>query len=77
MISLKTPNINGATAEEQLTQIKSYLRNLTQELNWALQTLEGKTENTGMEQVQEDLRRIGDKVDTLQARIRTHINEGG
>ena len=77
MISLKTPNINGATAEEQLTQIKSYLRNLTQELNWALQTLEGKTENTGMEQVQEDLRKLGDKVDTLQARIRTHINEGG
>lgn len=77
MISLKTPNINGATAEEQLAQIKSYLRNLTQELNWALQTLEGKTENTGMEQVREDLRRIGDKVDTLQARIRTHINEGG
>lgn len=40
MIDLKPPNIGTGSAEEQVQQIRSYLYQLTQEINWALQTLE-------------------------------------
>ena len=40
MINLRYPNINGRTEEEQLTQVKSYLHQLVQELNWVLNTIE-------------------------------------
>ena len=40
MSSLRLPNINADTQKGQLEQIRSYLYQLTQELNWALKTLE-------------------------------------
>lgn len=40
MINLKPPNFGAGSTEEQIRQIQSYLYQLTQELNWALQTLE-------------------------------------
>lgn len=40
MINIRLPKITGATEKEQLMQVKSYLHQLAQELNWALQTIE-------------------------------------
>ena len=39
-IDIRLPNINGSTETEQLQQIRSYLYQLTPQLNWALNTLE-------------------------------------
>ena len=49
MIDLRYPNIQGKTEEEQLVQVKSYLHQLVEQLNWAMKTIEsaqgGKTSN--------------------------------
>lgn len=37
------PNITGATDKEQLTQIKSYLHQLVEQLQWAMNTVETQT----------------------------------
>lgn len=39
-INLRFPNITGVTEKEQLAQIKSYLYQLVQELNWVLTNME-------------------------------------
>ena len=43
MMNIRLPNINAATEKEQLVQVKSYLHQLAQELNWALSSLESST----------------------------------
>lgn len=43
MTNIRLPNINAATEKEQLIQVKSYLHQLVQELNWALSTIEAGT----------------------------------
>lgn len=40
MINIRLPNITAQTEREQLLQVKSYLHQLAQELNWALSTIE-------------------------------------
>lgn len=40
MIDLRYPNITGSTEKEQLVQVKSYLHQLVEQLNWALSTVE-------------------------------------
>lgn len=49
MTNIRLPNITAATEKEQLLQVKSYLHQLVQELNWALSTIESGngTANTG------------------------------
>jgi hypothetical protein len=49
MTNIRLPNITAATEREQLLQVKSYLHQLVQELNWALSTIESGngTANTG------------------------------
>lgn len=42
MINIRYPNITGRTPEEKMTQMESYLRQLVNELNWALRELEKK-----------------------------------
>jgi len=39
-VELRLPNINGTTMQQQMAQTKSYLYQLTQQLNWALSTIE-------------------------------------
>lgn len=47
MTNLRYPNIQGKTEAEQLIQVKSYLHQLVEELNWALNTVESaQTGNT-------------------------------
>ena len=46
MIDIRLPNINGKTESQQLAQIKSYLYQFAEQLQWAMGTLEagvGKT----------------------------------
>lgn len=40
MIDLRYPNITGATDKEQIGQVKNYLHQLVDQLNWALSTVE-------------------------------------
>ena len=40
MTNIRLPNITAATEKEQLMQVKSYLHQLVQELNWALSSIE-------------------------------------
>lgn len=40
MKPLRLPNITGETPEKQLTQLKSYIFQLVQDLNYALSELE-------------------------------------
>lgn len=40
MMDLRYPNIQGKTEAEQLVQVKSYLHQLVDQLNWALSTVE-------------------------------------
>lgn len=40
-IDLRIPNINAATTEEQVAQIKSSLIQLTEQLNWAFNSISG------------------------------------
>ena len=40
MIDLRYPNITGTTEKEQLSQVKGYLYQLVEQLNWALSTVE-------------------------------------
>lgn len=40
MMNIRLPNITAATEREQLLQVKSYLHQLVQELNWALSSIE-------------------------------------
>ena len=47
MINLRFPQITGFTEKEQLVQIKSYLHQLVQELNWVLTNMQsGNTTET-------------------------------
>ena len=39
-IDLRYPNIQGKTEAEQILQVKSYLHQLVEQLNWALNTVE-------------------------------------
>ena len=42
-INIRFPNITGKSEAEQLTQVKSYLHQLAEQLNWALTTIEAGT----------------------------------
>ena len=44
-VELRLPNINSETPEGQLSQIRSYLYQFAEELNWALNTLSSPEEN--------------------------------
>ena len=52
MIDLRYPNITGKNEAEQMVQVKSYLIQLVDQLNWALSTVEdAKRGNTSPEVV--------------------------
>ena len=45
-VDIRLPNITGRTETEQLTQIKSYLYQFAEQLQWALKNVEGGNSNT-------------------------------
>lgn len=46
MINIRLPNITGKTEAEQLTQIKSYLYQFAEQLQWAFSTVEAEAGKT-------------------------------
>ena len=46
-VSFQPPGINAATERGQIAQIKSFLIQLVQQLNWAFSTLEGSNGSAG------------------------------
>lgn len=46
-MNIRFPNITGTNPAEQITQIKSYLYQLVEQLNWMLPAIESGTESTG------------------------------
>lgn len=55
-MNLRYPNIQGKTEAEQIGQVKSYLHQLVEELNWALNTVESaKTGNAASAVVYEQI----------------------
>ena len=47
--NIRFPNITGKTEAEQLTQVKSYLHQLVEQLNWALSTIESGNSNAAVQ----------------------------
>ena len=47
--NIRFPNITGKTEAEQLVQVKSYLHQLVEQLNWALSTVESGNSNTAVQ----------------------------
>ena len=47
MKDIRYPNITGRTEEQRLRQLESYLRQLVDQLNYALETLEKQIEKGG------------------------------
>ena len=47
--NIRFPNITGKTEAEQLVQVKSYLHQLVEQLNWALSTVESGNSNTSVQ----------------------------
>lgn len=45
-VDIRFPNITGKSDSEQLTQVKSYLHQLVEQLNWALSTVDGAASGT-------------------------------
>lgn len=62
MVELRLPNITGLTEKEQLVQIKSYLYQLTGQLQWALSNLETTTQ-TAIINTQKSVSNSLEKVD--------------
>lgn len=44
MIDIRTPQINGKTEKEQLSQVRSYLYQLAEQLQWALKNVDTSTD---------------------------------
>ena len=52
MINIRYPKITGKTSEEKLAQVESYLRQLVDQLNWALLQIEQGTSQKQVDSVQ-------------------------
>lgn len=74
-MKLKMPNITGRTVEEQVKQIGTYLRQLVQELNWALSS-EGQVTREDLEKVRNEVGVLSDQVEQLGIRLQEHIKGG-
>lgn len=49
MVNLRLPNIKGTTEREQLKEMQSYLYQIVEQLQFALNTIEGSQQNTSTE----------------------------
>lgn len=74
-MKIKLPNITGRTAEEQVKQIGSYLRQMAQELNYALSSGDGVT-RAEFEKLSGEVVMLSKQVEQLSIRIQEHIKGG-
>lgn len=63
-IPIRYPNITGKTEREQIVQIKSYLHQLVDQLNYVLPLLEGSTQNGSASEVQDSNNLSASRADT-------------
>ena len=69
------PNITGRTAEEQVKQVGTYLRQLVQELNWALSSGDTVTKDE-LDKVRNEVDVISGQIEQLGIRLQEHIKGG-
>ena len=74
-MKIKIPNITGKTESEQLRQVVGYLRQLAQELNWALQGGD-QASREDVETLQKQVGTLAEQVDQLGKRLQEHIKGG-
>jgi transcriptional regulator with AAA-type ATPase domain len=74
-MKIKLPNITGRTAEEQVKQIGSYLRQMVQELNYLLSSGGGVTREE-LEKVSGEVAMLSKQVEQLGIRLQEHIKGG-
>lgn len=74
-MKLKMPNITGRTAEEQVKQVGTYLRQLVQELNWALSSGDTVTKDE-LDKVRNEVDVISGQIEQLGIRLQEHIKGG-
>jgi transcriptional regulator with AAA-type ATPase domain len=74
-MKIKLPNITGRTAEEQVKQIGSYLRQMVQELNYLLSSGGGVTREE-LEKVSGEVAMLSKQVEQLDIRLQEHIKGG-
>lgn len=74
-MKIKLPNITGRTAEEQVKQIGSYLRQMVQELNYLLASGGGVTREE-LEKVSGEVAMLSKQVEQLGIRLQEHIKGG-
>lgn len=73
-MKLKLPNITGRTAEEQVKQVGTYLRQLVQELNWALSG--DRVSREELEKVRSEVAMLSKQIEQLGTRLQEHIKGG-
>ena len=74
-MKIKLPNITGRTAEEQVKQIGSYLRQMVQEINFELSSGGGVSRDE-LKQVQNEVAVLSKQVEQLGIRLQEHIKGG-
>lgn len=74
-MKIKLPNITGRTAEERTGQIASYLRQMVQELNYALSAGSGVTREE-FEKMSGEVAMLSEQVEQLGIRLQEHIKGG-
>ena len=74
-MKIKLPNITGRTAEEQVKQIGSYLRQMVQEINFELSS-GGGVNRDELKQVQNEVAALSKQVEQLGIRLQEHIKGG-
>lgn len=74
-MKIKLPNITGRTAEERTGQIASYLRQMVQEINYALSSGGGVT-RAEFEKMSGEVAMLSKQVEQLGIRLQEHIKGG-
>ena len=72
MTEIRLPNITGATEQEQLMQMKSYLYQLTGQLNFALKAVNSEDKNS-LQIAQGSKESVADKATEQENKLKTFI----
>ena len=65
-VNIQLPNITAEAPTEQIKQIKSYLYQLTQQLNWVLQTI---ASNVAVDECREMIKELQNSIEDLAYRV--------
>ena len=65
-VNIQLPNITAEAPTEQIKQIKSYLHQLAQQLNWVLQTI---ASNVAVDECREMIKELQNRIEDLAYRV--------